>query len=132
MTEPAPCSVCGEVTTFRIAPGCSERAATCPCCHAARRTRDLAAAILQTHAPASASLSAGRTALADLSIFEAQATGPIHDLLAELPGYVCSEFYDDVQPGQLATNDVRCEDLQALTFADRSFDVVITQDVLEH
>ncbi|MBL6613073.1 MAG: class I SAM-dependent methyltransferase [Reyranella sp.] len=45
--------------------------------------------------------------------------------------YSSSEFLPDVAPG--TTKDgVRCESLEHLTFADRSFDVFVTQDVLEH
>jgi SAM-dependent methyltransferase len=46
-------------------------------------------------------------------------------------GYSSSHFFPDVAPG--GTRDgVRCEDLERLTFPDASFDVFITQDVLEH
>jgi SAM-dependent methyltransferase len=48
------------------------------------------------------------------------------------PGYTFSHFFPKVQPGQLGPGRVRCENLEKLTFDDSSFDLVITQDVMEH
>lgn len=70
-------------------------------------------------------------AMQGLRVFEAQARGPIHALLSCLPGYVCSEYLPEVPRG-MTHRGVRCEDLMALTFASNRFDLVITQDVVEH
>ncbi len=45
--------------------------------------------------------------------------------------YIPSQFYPDAPRGSLR-DGVRCEDLEQQTFADESFDLVITQDVMEH
>ena len=45
--------------------------------------------------------------------------------------YSASYLFDGVPRGTLH-NGARCEDLEQLTFADGTFDLVITQDVLEH
>lgn len=45
--------------------------------------------------------------------------------------YVPTQFFPGVEPGSLVKK-VRCENLEALTFADESVDLHITQDVLEH
>jgi len=47
------------------------------------------------------------------------------------PGYTCSHLFDDVCPGDIH-NGFRCENIESLTFPDNSFDIFITQDVLEH
>jgi SAM-dependent methyltransferase len=47
------------------------------------------------------------------------------------PGYSYSFFLEGVPPGSMS-GDKRCEDLERLTFPDGSFDIFITQDVLEH
>ncbi|MBM3777389.1 MAG: class I SAM-dependent methyltransferase [Acidimicrobiia bacterium] len=52
-------------------------------------------------------------------------------LAAECPGYVASHFYPDVPPGAMR-NGVRSENLEAQTFPDGAFDLVVTQDVFEH
>jgi SAM-dependent methyltransferase len=46
-------------------------------------------------------------------------------------GYTCSFFFEDVPLGTLKDGN-RCENLEALTFPPQSFDIFITQDVLEH
>lgn len=51
--------------------------------------------------------------------------------LRELPGYLVSEYFDDLPPGTLR-NGVRNENLECLTFPDGYFDVVANSDVLEH
>jgi SAM-dependent methyltransferase len=45
--------------------------------------------------------------------------------------YLASHFFPNVPPGEVH-DGYRCENLEALTLADASFDVVITQDVMEH
>ena len=54
-------------------------------------------------------------------------------LLQECPSYSTSHYFEHVPFGQ---NDVRtgfrCETLESLTFKDNSFDIFVTQDVMEH
>lgn len=48
-------------------------------------------------------------------------------------GYTYSHFFPDVPLGLTHnTRKERCESLEALTFGDESFDLFITQDVMEH
>ena len=51
--------------------------------------------------------------------------------LAKAPGYVASQFYPRLPLGSLSGN-VRCENLEMQTFPSESFDLVVTQDVMEH
>lgn len=47
--------------------------------------------------------------------------------------YTYSHYFPDVPLGRLSKRfQARCESLEALTFADASFDLIITQDVMEH
>jgi SAM-dependent methyltransferase len=67
-----------------------------------------------------------------LRIHESSPTGASSAKLArECPGYVATHLLPGVAPGQVR-DGCRCEDLQAQTFADTSFDLVVTQDVFEH
>jgi SAM-dependent methyltransferase len=50
----------------------------------------------------------------------------------ECAGYVASQFYPDFPKGRQHPDGFLCEDLELLSFEDESFDLVITQDVLEH
>ena len=52
-------------------------------------------------------------------------------LMEECSQYIPSQFFFDKKPGSMIGN-FRCENLEALTFADESIDLHITQDVLEH
>lgn len=46
--------------------------------------------------------------------------------------YSYSFYFPEIAPGQLHPGGARCENLEALTFPDESFDLFVTQDVLEH
>ena len=52
-------------------------------------------------------------------------------LARECAKYVPSQFFPSIARGQ-THNGVRCEDLENQTFEDACFDIVITQDVMEH
>jgi len=52
-------------------------------------------------------------------------------LKAQCVKYSSSQYYIDVPRGEYKDGH-RSEDLTALTFADNSFDILITQDVFEH
>ena len=63
---------------------------------------------------------------------EIHESAPSLPFLAKLcPAYTTSFLLEGVPPGQVVGGR-RCEDLERLTFADETFDVFITQDVLEH
>ncbi|KHK00776.1 class I SAM-dependent methyltransferase [Desulfovibrio sp. TomC] len=129
------CAVCGKKAVFApIKPGFSLRETRCSSCRASRRTRDVARVVAQLAAgPAVRRLPEALAAMAGWRVFEAQAAGPLHDKLRCLPGYVCSEYLPEmVAPGQCTQAGIRCEDLERLSFVDASFDLVVTQDILEH
>lgn len=52
-------------------------------------------------------------------------------LANECQHYVPSQYFPDAQPGS-RVEDVRCENLEAMTFEDESIGLHITQDVMEH
>ena len=54
-------------------------------------------------------------------------------LLAQCTSYSSSHYFPDVPPGKHhPTRGDRCENLESMTFEDNSFDLIITQDVMEH
>lgn len=126
------CGVCGADSSFDLSDGAAlRREARCTHCGATVRNSDLAKVIVELFAAGRKSLRESLDLLAKLRILEAGTGGVIHDILSPLPGYHCFEFFDDIQPGQMKDGK-RCEDLRALTYPDALFDLVITQDVLEH
>ncbi len=52
-------------------------------------------------------------------------------LAKECPAYRTSQYFRGHEPGSMVEG-VRCENLESLTFPDESFDLHVTQDVLEH
>ena len=68
----------------------------------------------------------------DLRIHEFGFVGGVADTLRSQPWFTVSEYFEGVPLGTAGPGGVRCEDLTRLTFADESFDVVISQDVMEH
>lgn len=134
------CGVCGKFAKFCIVDGAVLlREAVCEHCGASVRNSDVAREIAcavrgkpsNRSGLANSSLAEVLPNMSNLRILEAAAYGPIHTLLRTLPNYVCFEYLDGVAPGSYA-GEIRCEDLQGLTFEDDTFDLVISQDVLEH
>jgi SAM-dependent methyltransferase len=63
---------------------------------------------------------------------ELSSGGPVARWLAAHARRVAtSEYFADAEPGELR-NGVRCEDVQRLSYADASFDLVTHTEVLEH
>lgn len=126
------CFICGNLSAFEIMEGATcFREARCNHCGARVRNSDIANVISKTVSANSRTLGDCRQELMKMNILEAQASGPIHRVLNQLPGYVGFEYFDNITPGKYV-NGILCNDLERLTFADNSFDIVITQDVLEH
>lgn len=68
----------------------------------------------------------------ELVIHESSPGGPTFSKLSsECVNYMPTHFFPDIPHGTIH-NGFRCEDLSRQTFADETFDMVITQDVIEH
>lgn len=71
----------------------------------------------------------------ELSIHESSPAnrGASPKLKIECPNYSASQYFVDVELGSIHNKTgFRCENLEALTFDKQSFDLFITQDVMEH
>ena len=70
--------------------------------------------------------------LADRDVCELSARGPLAAFLKRsAKSAALSEYFADAEPGSYRRG-VRCEDVQRLTYADASFDLVTHTEVLEH
>ena len=68
----------------------------------------------------------------ELDVHESSPSGLTYNKFsAECENYVPTQFFPDVSSGTVYQG-FRCEDLARQSFKDESFDIVITQDVLEH
>jgi SAM-dependent methyltransferase len=92
----------------------------CSSCGSSRRVRRLARVLLEHYADAAEFIAALvlEAPFRSLRIAEINAVGRMHPFLGAHPGLRYSEYPE--------------EDLQALSYEDRSFDLVLTSDTLEH
>ncbi|MBI5885215.1 MAG: class I SAM-dependent methyltransferase [Deltaproteobacteria bacterium] len=68
----------------------------------------------------------------DAKIHESSPSGPASaKLQRECKDYTPPHFWPNVKPGD-SKYGIRCENLEQMTFADNTFDLMITQDVMEH
>ena len=128
------CKVCGQKVTFTDMSRPVRETFQCAHCRASMRERVTAAAILAVHGQGRAASLAdlvGLPRFAGLAIYEPGVAGAYRGFLKDLPGYQNSFYWDGGVPGQ-EMNGVRHEDLMHLSFADQSFDLVITSDIFEH
>ncbi len=128
------CNVCGEPQDFVRRNASLREGYRCRRCKASLRYRGQADAILRTYARRGATTIAaivGEPDFAALDFWEPGVLGPFREHFTTMPGYVMSDFWPDVAPGD-ERDGVRCEDLMALTFEDAIFDLVLTSDIFEH
>jgi SAM-dependent methyltransferase len=110
----------------------------CAGCGAKLRGRRMALVLLETcphgdHSPPPRSLAewARSETSQRLRIAEINRIDGVHEQLLSLPGFRPSDFQPEVEPGEMSRG-VRCEDLTRLTYSDKSFDLVLTSETLEH
>lgn len=149
------CSACGSNTVFRFNswvipddlraswgdPRVSEaytrrESMFCRSCCASLRVRRFADVILSLHGPGTGSLVVlvGDPAFRRLDVAEVNtigSTGSLHSILAGLPQLAFSEYRGPDRLGEVI-GGARNEDICRLTYADASFDLVLSSDTLEH
>lgn len=105
----------------------------CLGCGSSLRVRRLVDVLIASYAPSALTLRDLLThdEFRRLRVAEINSIGVIHPFLASHPELEYSEYRDDVGPGPLA-DGVRNEDVCDLSYADASFDLVLTSDTLEH
>ena len=126
------CTVCGAEGKFLKHSSNLRESVICPHCQCISRRRHVAKLILDTFSPDKTSINDACKELSKLRIYELSCSSSIHETLKALPSYYCSEYFDDVSPGTMTPEGIRCEDLKKLSFKDNFFDLVISEDVLEH
>jgi SAM-dependent methyltransferase len=115
------CPICQRRTVFIARHAWLRDHLKCLRCRSIPRWRAVIV-VLETHFPA---WRAGR-------LHESSPGGAASNKLArECAGYEASNYFTDTPAGQ-RRNGTRCENLEHQTFADATFDLVVTQDVFEH
>lgn len=116
------CSTCGQDVTFIARDPWLRDHYRCSNCGSVPRERALMQAI-ETYFPNWRSLTIHESSPANRAASMR--------LSQECSQYIPSQFFSDRERGSI-TGRLRCENLEALTFADESIDLHVTQDVLEH
>lgn len=128
------CTVCGSAGSFVRSERSIREGYRCPHCKAHLRYQGQALALLQrygTETTQSLAELVEEPTFRDLDVYEPGTLGPLRQYLARRSSYTTSEYVADVPRGHPVGTGT-CQDLMALTFADASFDLVVTSDVFEH
>jgi SAM-dependent methyltransferase len=129
---PGVCPVCGRLTLFLCLDDLAfaHNHLCCLFCRSAARNRLVARVLLEEvgGADSIAALAASNSRL----IYNTATDDVFSRFLRPNDHFVCSGFFPDIPAGTVLGSRTFCQDLECLTFDDSSFDLVITQDVLEH
>jgi SAM-dependent methyltransferase len=117
--RPFRCPACGTSLLLRLAH--EETAVRCLRCRASAISLSLMATLVRR-----------RLVGTGTHAYETCSRGPLHAFLrARCRQLTCSEYFEG-QPSGGTVDGVPCQDLQALSFADASFDLVTASEVFEH
>lgn len=131
------CYICGKETHFLIGKGTSLRAAQCEHCGALLQRSDLVKCLLEELKISNGKLSDIAVLKSQLCILNASANGTIHNALQKMDNYIGTEYMAGIESGKImwggvGGGDVLCMDLQNIPFTANSFDLVISEEVMEH
>jgi SAM-dependent methyltransferase len=131
---PLKCIVCGNVFAYKIKNENLREDCNCIICKSSNRIRQLSYGLITSVLKKKPLLSSlkGFNQRNDLVVYNTEAKGPIHDSLCKMKNYVCSEYLGEEYKSGTVVNGILNQDLQNLSFADNSFDVVISSEVFEH
>lgn len=129
------CCICGRgEQVFTRADRSPRETYRCASCKASLREREQAQSLLSCYEEFRAKSIADlvkKPGFGELRIFEPGTIGPFRRLFKALPHYQQSDYYSE--PARAgAPAELPHQDLEALTFPDASFDLVLTADILEH
>jgi SAM-dependent methyltransferase len=126
------CPVCGHRSVFLQVYGTSYREGlTCVRCRSVSRKRHVALVIRDLLDPA-APTAAAAVRGTGTRLHTTDGRDPLSASLRGYDGFSSSDFEPGVRPGTAIGPQATCQDLERLTFADASFDLLVTEDVLEH
>lgn len=122
------CNICGRRTVFWDFSGNPETF-FCHHCGSSARNRAIGKLILMERDPAGESIKSMRRDK-DMSGYIASGYGALAKIL-KTKNFIISEYFEDLPVGSVS-DGIRREDLTGMTFPDETFDIAITESVLEH
>ena len=123
------CPVCSAAVQFGAFGDNPREAGRCGACGATNRQRQIGFVLRRILGVPSAE---ALVPPASVRIVNTEARGPVHTVLSCHPAYIATEYWGPEHEGGSTVNGTRHEDLQALSFADASTDIMLSSDVLEH
>lgn len=115
------CGCCERLTIF-VCNGISPEFSTCIFCSANERYELLAAELRERYG----------SELNKMEVLELDPHSPLRKILSCARKHVRSFFDPQEQRGSLRPDGTVCQDITALTYANESFDLIVSSDVLEH
>jgi SAM-dependent methyltransferase len=136
---PFRCAVCGSMGVSkdfgRDSLSFRERG-ECRRCDATTRQRQVgwlvARAMSRLGGGAATTLAAAVRTNPTIAVYNTEARGPVHAQLSQLAHYRASEYFGPERRGGDIVDGVEHQDLQDLSLADESVDIIISSDVFEH
>jgi SAM-dependent methyltransferase len=126
------CPICGHRTVFLQLYGTSYREGlACVRCRSVSRKRHVALVIRDALDPRARTV-ADAIRMTGTRLHTTDGRDALAASLRGYEGFSTSDFEPGVEPGATIGPQATCQDLERLTFADESFDVLVTEDVLEH
>lgn len=126
------CPVCGWFTTYAMTGHSVRESYRCLRCLSSARNRMVG--LLLSEELGLRHLAQARRKRLAFDVYVASATGPVVNALGQgRPRVFTSELREGYKRGGLLPDGrSTCQDLESLTFGDSQFDLVVTEDVLEH
>ena len=126
------CPLCGHRTVFlQLHEGSFREGLTCVRCRSFSRKRHVALVIRDLLQPDARTAAEAITRVGCRAL-SAQTGDRLGHALRDYERYWTSEFVPGVSQGEQIGPRSTCQDLEQLTYDDASFDLLITEDVLEH
>lgn len=126
------CNICGKYTIFVCIDALVARNNMyCPFCRSSSRKRHVAKVLLNEVIPQAVAIN-DIPRVGKYHIYNADVNDAFSLALDKYNLYTCSSFTPGVAAGTEVSPRVFCENLENLSFADKSFDIVITEDIFEH
>ena len=130
----ARCLICGKEGAFdsweSLDFPCKRNSFFCRYCGSIARNRHIAKVVLELSGEGEENLKHFATNT-PLSIWHTCASGALHETLRGATNYTVSEYYDGLTSGE-NLNGIPCQNLETTSFPDNCFDLIITEEVMEH
>jgi hypothetical protein len=126
------CTVCGRRTLFLVTdPATIRENAFCIWCRSMSRTRHLAKCVVEAFSQHGITCMRDLAEVPSVRICTMSAGGPLAAVWGERSHITYSEYIDGCPSGEYR-DGVLCQDVEQLSFEGAVFDLVISEDVLEH